>query len=290
MKKRMTRLLLVILAAALLVTMAGCGAADNSEQVAQLQQSVEELTAQVEALTARVESLEKAGGLKDWSLSVQPWSSSNGATVTLSAQPENYQAGQTALFSIRLNDVEVANVVCAWDGTSYTASAELEAADGYSYFCTLVGTDGTREQIALNTVENPADETLVYLQSSMNAYSNVVVETWEATDTAMTITSGYVQVQLPRLGAGQGVSMMKAELVFELNAEELERVKLDLPEGEGVGSYEMALSDIRFKMPELEDDYQLDLWLEVALSSEETLVTSAGSWYYNAGELNMLVG
>lgn len=291
MKKRMMKLMTLVLAFALVFGLTACGGEEKPvENMDQVNQELQTLRQEIADLEARIEALEQKGGLTDWSLTAEPWSSSNGATVFLNAKPENYQAGQTAVFSVRLEGVEVANVVCAWDGSYYTASADLEAADGYSYFCTLVSPDGTREMIALNTVENTSDETLVYLQSSLHVYGNLLVETWESDDKALTIKTGFVQVQMPRLGANAGLEMNKAELVFELNGQVLERRTIDIPAGEGQGSYEMALSNLSFEMPKMEDDYQLDLWLEVALSGEETLVVSGGSWFYNAGTLNMLVG
>ena len=288
--KKMRMMIALALAVVMLLCMTGCGQDKTPESLEDLIQLVDELNNEIEDLKERVAVLEQKGGLTKWELTPEVWSSNNGATISLSATPENYQAGQTAVFSVRLGDVEVANVVCAWDGKVYTAEVDLEAADGYSYFCTLVSPDGTREMIALNTVERTTDESLVYLQTSLHVYGNIVVESWEQSEKQLTIQTGFVQVQLPRLGNAVDVDMTKAELVFDLNGETLERRTLSLPEGEGENSYEMVLENLTFELPKLEDDYQLDLWLEVALSSEETLVVSGGSWYYNGGQLNMMVG
>lgn len=286
MKKWMTKLLLAVMIAALMVTCTACGDAEKE----QLEQENAALQAQLDDLNARLEALENRTGLKDWSMTASAWSSANGATVTLTAVPGNYQSGQTALFSVRLNGQEVVSSPCDWDGTSYTGVAEVEAADGYSYYCTLVSADGTKEQIALNTPENTVDDTLVYLESSLVTYGNIIVEDWEGTEEKLTLTSGYIQVQLPRISAGGSVDMDKAELVFQLNAEELQRKPLDLPAGEGEGSYEVAFQDISFDMPEMENDYQLDLWLEVTLTDGQVISTPGGSWYFNGSELLMVVG
>lgn len=273
---------------------AGCGAdpavTDYSEQIAQLEQDYAALQSQIDGLSARLEALESTG-LKGWSLTAAAWSSSNGATVTLTAEPAAFQEGQTAALSVRLNGLEAENVPCTWDGTAYTATVDLNAADGYSYYCILTAPDGAREQIALNTPENPVDDTLVYLETSLSSYCNMFVEDWEAEDGKLAVTSGYIQVQTPRISTdGKAAAYTRAELCFQLNGQEIDRQAITLPEGEGGGSYELALTGISFPIPELEDDYQLDLWLEVTLSNGETITCNGGSWYYFGGELNLIVG
>jgi len=43
-------------------------------------------------------------------------------------------------------------------------------------------------------------------------------------------------------------------------------------------------------MPAMEDDHQLDLWLEVTLSSGNPLRVNGGSWYSSNGQLQLVVG
>ena len=43
-------------------------------------------------------------------------------------------------------------------------------------------------------------------------------------------------------------------------------------------------------MPEMESDYQLDLWLVVTLTDGQTLTSSGGSWYHSDQGLMMVVG
>ena len=52
----------------------------------------------------------------------------------------------------------------------------------------------------------------------------------------------------------------------------------------------MTLADTQLKIKETEDDYQLDLYLEVTMSGGNTISVSGGSWYSNDGELMMIVG
>ena len=94
--------------------------------------------------------VESEGNLQSWELTAGVWSSSNGATVTLTAQPRAYEKGQSASFVVRLEGKEVENISCNWDGTFYTASVDLEAADGYEYECVLFPAQGVGEHYALS--------------------------------------------------------------------------------------------------------------------------------------------
>lgn len=290
MKKIFTKLLLILMIGALLLSCTACGKDDEKTR---LEEENAALQAQLDELNAQMESIEVSNSesLKDWHMSASVWEGASGATVSLSAVPGSYHEGQTALFSVRLNGFEVASVTCAWNGTSYTAEAELESSDGYSYYITLIGADGTKEQIALNTPENTVDDTLVNLQSSMAAYGNIIVDGWSGDDNTLTLDSGFIQVQLPRITAnGSTADLKEVNLVFQLNGEEIQRRKIDLPAGEGQGSYEQAFQNISFDMPEMESDYQLDLWLVVTLTDGQEISSSGGSWYHSDEGLMMVVG
>ena len=298
-KKFFSTALLVLMIAALMICTTGCSSEDSdtasADRIAQLEQENAELKAQVEALTAQLGNeaarLEQVLSIPSWTLDAAAWNDSNGATVTFTATPENYVEGQKAALSVRMGDLEAESTNCVWDGTAFTGSVELSAADGYSYYCILTNLDGTQEEVELNSPENTTNETLVYLGSSLTAYANLVVENWEATATALNITSGYIQVQMPRLTFNNtAASVSKAELALHLNGQEVSRQEVALTAGEGEGSYEAALSSTAFSMPALEDDYQLDLWLEVTLSSGNTISVNGGSWYSSNGQLQLVVG
>jgi len=282
----MKKIMIILAVLALLLT--GCG---QSADVSQLEKDIESLQYQVDALSSRLDALEENSGLLDWNISAVSRGDNSGAEVTLTASPLAYHEGQSAVFTVRLSGQEVASVPCQWNGSVFTASVELEAADGYSYYCILTSANGAKEQIALNTPENPVDDTLVYLETSLIAYCNMIVDGWEDEGGDLNITSGYAQVQLPRIFAGENkASFAGAQLVLRLNGGVVESQALDIPEGEGEGSYEVVLSGISFDMPAMEDDYQLELSLEVSLSNGQVLSSTGGSWYYNDGEMFMVVG
>ena len=294
-KKFFSTALLVLMISALMLFTAGCSSEDSdtasADRIAQLEQENAALQSKLDELTAEIDRMKQKTALQNWALDVSAWADGNGATVTFTATPDNYVEGQKAALSVRMGDLEAESTNCVWDGTSFTGSVELSAADGYSYYCILTSLDGTQEEVELNSPDNITNETLVYLGSSLTAYANLVVENWEATETALNITSGYIQVQMPRLAFDNATdSATKAELVLHLNGQEVSRQDVALTAGEGDRSYEAAISNTTFTMPAMEDEYQLDLWLEVTLSNNSTIRVNGGSWYNSDGQLQLIVG
>jgi hypothetical protein len=96
---------------------------------------------------------------------------------------------------------------------------------------------------------------------------------------------------MPRMTSGNtAASISSADLVLHLNSEEVSRQAVTLEAGEGNDSFEATLSGISFAMPAMEDDYQLNLWLEVTLNTGNSITVIGGSWYQNNGELQLVVG
>lgn len=288
-------MLLVLMAAALLVFTAGCSSEEaDPELMAQidaLKQENADLEAQVEELTAQIDRMKQKAALQDWTLDATAWADGTGATVTFTAAPVTYVEGMRAALSVRMGDLEAESCYCVWDGTNFTGSVDLSAADGYGYYCVLTGLDGSQTEVELNSPNNISNESLVYLATNLTAYANLVIEDWTAADSALTVNSGYVQAQMPTLTFNDTVShVSKAELVMHLNGEELSRQELALAEGENAGSYEAAVNAVSFGMPAMEDDYQLDLWLEITLNNGSVVSAAGGSWYSNNGDLQMVVG
>lgn len=293
-KKLFSTVLLMLMIAALMVFATGCSsdAADESAaRIAELEKENAALKAQVEALQNQIGDDVQILALQDWTLDAAAWSDGNGATVTFTASPFSYVEGQKAALSVRMGDLEAESTNCVWDGAVFTGSVELSAADGYSYYCVLTNLDGSQEEVALNTPDNVTNETLVYLGSNLSTYANMIVEDWEASATSLKVNSGYIQAQMPRLTFNnEAVSVSKAALVLKLNGEEVDREDVTLSAGEGEGSFESTLSSQSFTMPAMEEDYQLDLWLEVTLSTGNVVSVSGGSWYYSDGALQLAVG
>lgn len=264
----------------------GAGAGDT----AALERRIDELEGQVESLSAQLSAALVGEGLADWSLSAMPWEDGTGADVTLTAVPAAREEGQSLSFSVRLEGREVANVPCQETEDGFTAAASLSAADGYSYYCIVVGADGSREQYALSTPENPVEDMPVYLESSLASYCNMLVDSWLDSEAGVTLTAAYIQVQLPRLSADGELTAQKAQLVLYHNSEEYSRTDITLEPGEGAGGYELEISDLSISLPELGEDDYLDLWLEVTLSNGQTLSTAGASWYNGTDGLFLVVG
>lgn len=260
------------------------------EQVTQLQGRVEELQNKVNALESRLDAVAMGDGLANWSLEAAPWADGTGADVTLTALPATPEEGLTLQFSVRIQGREVANVPCEKAETGFTATASLEAADGYSYYCIFLGADGSRRQFALSTPENPVSDLPVYLESSLASYCNMMVDSWLDDGSAVTLTSAYIQVQLPRLSTEGTLTAEKARLVLYCNSKEVSRTDITLQAGEAAGSYELELSDQAIPLPELAEDDYLDLWLEITLSDGRTLSTAGASWYNGPDGLFLVVG
>ncbi len=269
-------LLLVLLAMALMLAICGCGR-ENQRPTGST------------GPDAPAKPLDVS--LASFGLSTTTWSSPNGATVNLTAIPSSHTEGQTARFVVRLGQMEEANVPCEWDGTEYTASADLNAADGYGYYVIITAADGAQKELAVNTPENPYDETLVNLASSLDAYCTVTVDGSSSSDGALNILSGSVLVQLPLItDGGQSVTCSEAVLILSRNDEEINRMVLTLTPAEIHGSYEQALTDLSFPLPNMSDGQELSLRAEVTLSNGQSLVGPGGSWLYNGGTLEASVG
>ncbi len=270
-RKKFFVLVAVIAAFALLFT--ACGA-DNKDTPASEQSGAEVLN------------------LASWELSATTWSSPNGATVNLTATPAGYAEGQSAAFIVRLEGEEAANMPCTYENGVYTASADLNGADGYCYYVLLTGSDGAQAEIAVNVPTDPIDESLINMASALESFCSLVVESFEFDGKWLSITGGTLQIQVPRIvNAGESITCSDVTLILDRNGEEVSRTALDMPaERSEDGSYTLAMTDIAFEVPALEDDQQLSVRLEVTLSNGQILSAAGGTWFYNAGSLLMGAG
>ncbi|MDD5863604.1 MAG: hypothetical protein PUD80_03060 [Firmicutes bacterium] len=224
-------------------------------------------------------------------LTATTWSSPNGATVNLTAVPNGYAEGQSAAFVVRLEGEDAANVPCDWNGSAYTASADLNAADGYSYFVILTAADGTQSEVPVNTPANPTDDALLNMESALNSYCSMTVTASEQNGSKLTITEGSAEVQAPQItNEGETITCSKAELVLTLNEEEVARAELALEEAEIPGSYTADLAGTGFDIPAMEDDQELAVRLDVTLSNGQFLSAPGGTWMFLDGQMVTTVG
>lgn len=287
MKKKVIFAILAVVLLAAVVLAVICF--DSSEN-AQLKEENAALKAQVADLTARLNTLENKPSLEGCTITGSAWSSNNGANVTVTAVPSAYDETHTAALSVQLNGTEVAFVPCEWDGTAYTATVELEAANGYGYYFIITTADGVPTRMELNSPSNITDDTLVYMETALSAYADLKIDDWAEEDGKLVLKSGFAQVQMPRLTADGETAYAGAELVLKYNGEEVSRQKLDLPDGEGIGRYEMSLSNESVALPELQEDGILQLWLVATLTNGQTVEHCGCTWTYFDGTLTPSVG
>lgn len=276
-----TLILTLVLAASLTVSFTACGSKDAPEA-----QTPEPTTAQPLPTVSG-----QTGELSSFTLSATAWSSSNGATVAFTAVPENHQDGQSAIFLARLNDEEADRVTCNWDGSTYTAELDLNAADGYFYYCILVAPDGTEKEVGVNTPDQITSPELMSLATALESFCTMTLNESKAEDDTLTITDGYYQVQLPLISrTGEAVSFSSVSLILKSGDTEIARQELASPSEISDLFYQAQLSGTSFEIPEMEDDQQLVLSLEITLSDGQVLTTSGGNWHYAGGELLGVVG
>lgn len=261
---------------------------DQTEKVEALSRENEELRLQIEVLRGELEQFMTVSTLKEWDLTAVPWTDSTGADVTFTAIPSEYQPGMGATLMVMQGDRQAASVPCVWDGTRFTGTANLNAADGYSYFCLLSGPNGT-QQLSLMGPDSEKPGIPVYLQSALSSYCNLVINNWEAENNILILTGAYAQVQLPRIQVRE-LQISTQELVLQLNGQITAKVPVVLVPSEVAGSYEMVITDLHIPMPELKADDILELFLEVNLSDGRHLQAFGISWYLEKGELTSSVG
>ena len=229
--------------------------------------------------------------LTDWSMSASTWSSPNGATVHITATPSHYAEGQSAAFLVRLESDDVINVPCEWDGTNYTASADLNAANDYCYYVVLTAADGTASEVAVNTPAAPTDESLINMEAALNSYCSVIIEESLIENNQLTLVSGYAQVQTPTLAnEGAPITCQEAVLMLHLNDETLAQKTLSLTQTETSGLWEANLENTVFDIPQLEADQSIELSLQAVLSNGQTLSAFGGNWFYDEEGLMPVLG
>ena len=272
-KKRLCALTALTLAVAM--TLGGCGEKEETPEVSAPQ------TAASEEAAARELSL------TDSTLGVTAWSSPNGATVDLTAVPSEHAKDDSAEFVVRLNGKDMMRIPCQWEDNAYTASADLNAADGYSYFVALSGKDGAYAEIPVS-----ASETLTDLADSLESYCSLTLDETELSEGDLTILNGYAIVQAPRITANnENVACAQATLVLTLDGEEIGSVALTMAPGETDRSYDAGITDMSFTIPDtIGEGQELTLRLDAVLTDGQTLTAQGGSWYLDNGSMANAVG
>lgn len=289
----------VVLTAALVCAMAALALSalclvtipeDQSHLIEDLYAENARLQKQVDAMEKKLDHLMTAVNLKSWTLDVAPWADSTGADVTLSAIPSVYQPDFQAFLIVKLDGKEVHHQQCQWNGAAFTATAPVDAADGYSYFCQLTTPAGT-QTLPLTGPESSDPGASVYLASSLSAYCNLVINHWtENSGESLVLTDAYAQVQPPRISAAGKVEILSAELTLRLNGETSVRIPIRLSPSEVEGSLELMITDLEIPMPELVEGDALELFLDIQLTDGRHLDAFGITWRMERGRLASAVG
>ncbi len=293
MKKKTIKRIAV---AALLLALVGIGLGafalltqpeDHTQRIEELYQENTRLQEQVAQLQTQLDQFLTLSSLSDWELTAAAWADSTGADVTFTAVPTEYQPGMGATLLVMLGDRQAASVPCVWDGTVFRGTANLNAADGYSYFCLLSGPNGV-QQLSLMGPESENAGIPVYLQSALSSYCNLLVSDWvEQNGSSLILNGAYAQVQLPQI---QELTIASQELVLRLNGQISVKVPIMLMPSEVAGSYELIINDLHLPMPELDSTDNLELYLEITLSDGRHLQAFGIGWYLENGKLSASVG
>lgn len=229
--------------------------------------------------------------LTAWTLTPKTWSSPNGATVCLSAQVNHWDDTVSAEFVVRMEDADIVSAPCAWTDGKLTAEAELNAADGYSYFVILTAADGNLTEVPLSTTQQPVDSSLVNLESALNSYCNVLVSGSEYNGGTLTLTEGSVEIQAPQItDNGDAITCAETVLILNHDGAELSKTTVSPAASEVPGGYHADLAGTTFSVPAMDDDGQLTLRLDVTLSNGQHLTCEGGSWTYIDGQIISTVG
>lgn len=276
--KKMTILTIVLVLA---IALTACGS-----------EKAPETTAAATVATTPVETTAPQPlNLANWSMSASTWSSPNGATIHVSATPTVYAEENKADFVVRLEGDEISNVPCEWDGSAYTASADLNAANGYCYYMVLTSADGTAVEVALNTPSEPLNTAYIDMAAALESYCSVTLEESSFDKGKLTLTNGKALVKVPTIaGEDAPVSCQEANLVLTHNGQELTKQALTLEETEIEGLYECDITGVVFEIPEMDKDQEVALTLAVTLTNGTSLSAYGGNWIFSADTLLPAVG
>lgn len=225
--------------------------------------------------------------LAEYTLEAVAWEDMTGATVRFTAMPNATQAREQAWLSVRLDGVEVANQMCTMDGAAYTASIDLPAANGYSYYFQVVyvGGDSAQQPLA------EADYICENLESALGCRLWTSIEGYSIGGGTLEIPTLLIQRQEPYLAADSSVlQWIRMELVLTLNGKELARQDIldcfdtTTPEGapERLDAQQCDTS-ASFAIPQLNEGDVLELSIEADLSNGTALDQPIAQWIKENG-------
>lgn len=285
----MKRWVPIFLLLSLLLTGCGGNTKDYEAEILRLREENNSLQAQVESLQAQLNQL-KNTRLESWTLEARGAGEGEPASIVFTARPSAHEEGQKAELVVSREGQEEARIPADWDGELFRASLTLPPQDGYGYYCVLTSAEGTMDQTALTTPENPVLPKLTYLASSLKSYASALALDPKIDKDRITLDVT-AAVQAPLLTQdGTPSTVEEAKLLWLLGDETLSEIPVELDEGETEGSFVGSVQDVTLSLPDLDDGGTLRLLLSVRLSDGRTLTAEAASWTETDGELEDAVG
>jgi len=126
-------------------------------------------------------------------------------------------------------------------------------------------------------------------QISSDAYCHLLVNSWDGDLSELTLTSAIAQVVLPSSSETE-LLIQSAQPVLRQGIQEIQRRAVTLTATDSASSFEAVLENVIFELPALEENDQVDIWLEVVLSDGQILLSPACGWYRFGEELFMVAG
>ena len=126
-------------------------------------------------------------------------------------------------------------------------------------------------------------------QISSDAYCHLLVNSWEGNLNELTLSSAIAQVVLPSSSETE-LLIQSSQLVLRQGIQEIQRRAVTLTATDSASSFEAVLENVLFELPTLEENDQVDIWLEGVLSDGQILLSPACGWYRFGDELFMVAG
>jgi len=274
---------------------------DYSGQISSLQSGYQNIQHQLSALSGRVEDIASAAETADELLLTYEFQFLEvtesdalmdapgdenivvdipAARIRFTAVPKQHTESDTAWLAALLEGKPVQQVECSWDGSGYTAEADLWLADGYEYRFVLEHPDGTQQiQVLEEYVFNDLAYGTALHCTVAHTTGDYDFHTW-----ALTIPRCFVQASKPIWGEGANAQWAEAGLILYRNGEEVER-RVD-PADINPWETELIREYIShdFRRVKLEEGDTLELTFYAALDNGMSKEVTVAKWTVTDGE------
>lgn len=282
-----TAIAAAVLVLTVVIVRVGSGISSELREVPLLQDSNLIMVDRLDSLELRVNAMadqlaeqieNQTRILSNWDLEVTGREDMTGGTITFTAAPKTWQEGDEGVFSVQLDGVEVARETGVWNGTIYTATVELTAADGYYSYFILCHADGSQEYQALNTPDNLEHYYGIYLTEGLTAQFDGRVNVWDNSNGLLSVTDWEIEYISPGLFAeAEGFRARELRYVILVNGAEADNEPVDIQGIRDRNQIGLCSSGQLFQR-QLKPGDELELRFELELENGTVLQDTAGRW------------